>query len=92
MPRLLDTELEKLREYMSARNQLAAQIAGVEANIQQLRKEKERLVENFIQIQDRFQEYCSMLNAKYGAGEIDITTGEIKPKEVEDGGETRTAD
>ena len=74
---LTSEELSKLQELDSKRGQLVEQFGIIEINIQDLELQKEKLIEDLSKLKAAELDLGSLLQQKYGDGNIDLSTGEV---------------
>ena len=77
---LTPEELSKLQELNNKRGDLIEKFGVIEINIQDLKLQKEQLIEELSQIKKAELEIGALLQQKYGDANINLSTGEIVPR------------
>jgi hypothetical protein len=74
---LTPEELSKLQELDNKRGQLVEQFGIIEINIQDLKLQKEQLIDELSKLKAAELDLGGLLQQKYGDGNIDLSTGEV---------------
>jgi hypothetical protein len=81
MKKLSEEELKTLKEFQDKNNKIVADLGSIELNINLLKGQKDKVLEEFKELQDESNKSAKKLQDKYGAGNIDLKTGEFTPEE-----------
>jgi hypothetical protein len=79
MKKLSETELQTLKDYQAQNNKIVADLGNIELNFNILKKQKGIVLEDFQKLQDDQNKTAKELQDKYGAGNIDLESGEFTP-------------
>jgi stress response protein YsnF len=74
---LTPEELSKLQELDNKRGQLVEQFGILEINIQDLKLQKEKLINELSKLKATELDLGGLLQQKYGNGTINLSTGEV---------------
>jgi hypothetical protein len=84
--KLTAEELQQIKEMQAQYNKFVFELGSIEAQLQNIiatqvmiETEKGNVLEDIKKLGEREKELVSNLQAKYGAGNIDVETGEITP-------------
>jgi stress response protein YsnF len=77
---LTPEELYKLQELNNKRGELVERFGILEINIQDLKLQKEQLIEELSQIKKAEVEIGALLQEKYGDINVNLSTGETVPR------------
>ena len=77
MKKLLETELQILKDYQTKNNKIVGDLGSIELNFSILKKQKESILEEFHQLQIDQNKTGKELQDKYGTGNIDLEKGEF---------------
>lgn len=77
MKKLLETELQILKEYQTRNNKIVGDLGNIELNINILKIQKEIILEEFQKLQEDQNKTGKELQDKYGTGDIDLEKGEF---------------
>ena len=81
MKKLSEEELKTLKEFQEKNNKIVADLGTIELNINILKGQKDKVLEDFQKLQDEQNASAKELQDKYGAGNIDLESGEFTPEE-----------
>jgi esterase/lipase len=81
MKKLSEEELKALKEFQEKNNKIVADLGTIELNINILKGQKDKVLEDFQKLQDEHNVSAKELQDKYGAGNIDLESGEFTPEE-----------
>lgn len=70
-------ELSKLQDLNNKRGELVDNFGIIELNIQDLKIQKEKLINELMTLKNTEIEIGNLLQQKYGNGQINLSTGEI---------------
>ena len=83
---LTQEEIEAIKDLQTQYNKAVFELGSVEAQLhyllaqtESLKTEKNNILSDMNKIGDKEKELVDSLQEKYGAGNIDLTTGEISP-------------
>lgn len=76
--KLTEEELQQVREVKQEYNNLAASIGDIDLRIADLEEAKNNILSTRKEVFEKEKELAKKLQDKYGAGVINIETGEIK--------------
>jgi hypothetical protein len=83
MAQLTTEELESIKSLQTQYNKFIFDLGSIEAQLHQtktfLESEKVATLDSIQKLSDKEKELVASLQGKYGAGNIDIQTGEITP-------------
>lgn len=74
---LTTDELQSLKSFQSTRSQIINDFGIIEFQIQELKTQKEILVETLANLKIEENKVSQELQEKYGEGNIDLTSGEF---------------
>jgi cytochrome c-type biogenesis protein CcmH/NrfF len=84
--KLTAEELQQIKEMQAQYNKFVFELGSIEAQLQNIiatqvmiETEKGNVLEDIKKLGEREKEIINTLQAKYGAGNIDVETGEITP-------------
>jgi hypothetical protein len=77
--KLLDTELQTLREYQDTINSIVVNLGKLDLQIDTLKREKDKLFKEFQELEKNQIKTAQELQNKYGEGDIDLEKGEFTP-------------
>jgi cytochrome c-type biogenesis protein CcmH/NrfF len=84
--KLTTEELQQIKEMQAQYNKFVFELGSIEAQLQNIiatqvmiETEKGNVLEDIKKLGEREKEIINTLQAKYGAGNIDVETGEITP-------------
>lgn len=77
--KLTQEELDKIKEFQKLNDDLNWNFGQLETNIISLEVQKEKLKQQFIQINEDQNVFAKSLSNKYGDGTIRLETGEFIP-------------
>jgi predicted RNA-binding protein with EMAP domain len=81
--KLTTEELESIKSLQTQYNKFVFDLGSIEAQLQQtktfLESEKVTVLDSIQKLSDKEKELVALLQGKYGAGNIDIQTGEVTP-------------
>lgn len=81
MKKLSEEELKALKEFQEKNNKIVADLGTIELNINILKGQKDKVLEDFQKLQDEQNASAKELQDKYGADNIDLESGEFTPEE-----------
>lgn len=79
MAQLTTEELQQIKDLQTQYDKNVFELGSIEAQLQGLTKVKTEVVESLTQLGELEKQLVEDLQTKYGAGNIDIQTGEITP-------------
>tara|TARA_B110000037_G_scaffold90002_1_gene106478 strand:- start:2614 stop:2865 length:252 start_codon:yes stop_codon:yes gene_type:complete len=77
--KLLDTELQTLREYQDTINSIVVNLGKLDLQIDTLKRAKDKLFKEFQELEKNQIKTAQELQNKYGEGDIDLEKGEFTP-------------
>jgi cytochrome c-type biogenesis protein CcmH/NrfF len=84
--KLTPEELQQIKDMQAQYNKFVFELGSIEAQLQNIiatqvmiETEKGNVLEDIKKLGEREKEIINTLQAKYGAGNIDVETGEITP-------------
>jgi conjugal transfer/entry exclusion protein len=84
--KLTSEELQQIKDMQAQYNKFVFELGSIEAQLQNIiatqvmiETEKGNVLEDIKKLGEREKEIINTLQAKYGAGNIDVETGEITP-------------
>jgi len=72
---LRDGNAQKISEF----GQIELELLLAEQRTESLRNAKDKLQKDYVELQTKERELVQQLNEKYGAGQVDLTSGEFIP-------------
>jgi len=72
---LRDGNAQKINEF----GQIELELLLASQRIQSLENAKDKLQKDYVELQNKERELVQQLNEKYGAGQVDLTSGEFIP-------------
>jgi hypothetical protein len=78
MNKITEQELEKLNKLRTDSADITYNLGVLEIHLNQTKTKKEILMTEYTQVEIEFKQHSKLLKEKYGDGELDLLTGEIK--------------
>ena len=75
--KLTTEELNSLKEFQTTQEQITYSLGQIELQSQILKSQKENVLSQLTQLQDKKSKVADQLQEKYGDGNINIDTGEF---------------
>lgn len=78
MNNITGEELKKLNDLRESSSDLTYNLGIIEIHLDQAKKQKEKLLKEYSEVEKHFNIYTETLKNKYGSIEVDLSTGELK--------------